>query len=81
MIEKVRLTLIRWNVAPLCVVAVLCKGFLMTLSMMQEVAKCSAAITPIDAAFVAGLFTFAGVIAGLLYKAYESTQKDRGHVS
>ena len=28
---------------------------------------------------IAGLFTFMGAMAGIIYKVYDSLQKDRGH--
>jgi hypothetical protein len=77
MLEKFRLLLLHWNVAPLIVAAVLCKALLFTLEMAQDVAKCNETSTAMSAAYVGGLFTFAGIMAGILYKVYDSLQMNR----
>jgi len=77
-LESLRLALIRWNVAPLFFAAMICKALFFTLDLIKDVSDCSAQNTVMDAAYVGGLFTFAGVMAGLIYKVYDSMQKNRG---
>jgi len=77
-LESIRLTLIRWNVAPLFFAAAMCKALFFTLDLIKDMSVCNAQSTAMDAAYVGGLFTFAGVMAGLIYKVYDSMQKNRG---
>lgn len=76
MVESIRLFLIRWNVAPLSLVGILCYftsrliGILDTMSCTQDDNACAASY--------AALTVLIAAMAGLLYKSYESMQKDRG---
>lgn len=78
MLERLRRGLIRWNAAPLFFASMMCLALFITLDLIKEMSACNAQNTAMDAAYVGGLFTFAGVMAGLIYKIYESLQRDRG---
>lgn len=71
MLESLRKALIRWNVAPLFLVGVMVYAMLNMLHFYQTNA-CELAEW-----HVGGIFTFIGAIAGLIYKMYNSMQKDR----
>lgn len=74
--ENLRLFLIRWNVAPLSLVGILCYftnlliEILGTMSCTQDDNACAASY--------AALTVLIAAMAGLLYKSYESMQKNRG---
>ena len=76
MFESIRLGLIRWNVAPLSLVGILCYftskliGILDTMSCSNDDNACAASY--------AALTVLIAAMAGLLYKSYESMQKNRG---
>lgn len=71
-LEKLRLTLLKWNVAPLSVVVFLC-WCVYTLIDFYKTVACT-----IDPAGVGALFAFIGGAVGLLYKMYENMQRNRG---
>jgi hypothetical protein len=74
-IEKIRLELIRWNAAPLTVVGILCYftnwliDILGAMSCTNDDNACAASY--------AALTVLIAAMAGLLYKSYESMQKNR----
>lgn len=70
-LESLRKGLIRWNVAPLGVVGVLVYVLLACLNIYSN-QSCT-----LPEWHLAALFPFMLAIAGLLYKAYDSMQKDR----
>lgn len=72
MIEKIRITLIKWNVAPLSIAALLC---LFGWQVLQEVLDPSCEKTEWYVGILAGLLTG---LFGFIYKIYESLQKNRG---
>lgn len=70
--EKTRLLLIRWNVAPLCVVAFLCwLTYLMVENLLHMTCET-------DGAVYAALAALIGTMGGIIYKLYNSMQKNRG---
>jgi hypothetical protein len=71
-LEKLRKTLILWNVAPLTVVAILCG---LTIWMVDSLLSMESCSDGLDAKYVAlsGLIT---VMSGLLFKMYDKMQKD-----
>ena len=70
-IEGLRLTLIKWNVAPLSVVVFLCWVVWTLVEYYKSV------ICVIDPTNVGALFIFLAGVVGILYKMYDSMQKDR----
>lgn len=68
--EKLRLALIRWNVAPLSIVALMVYGFFRAWFFYEANAGKLAEWE------VAGLFTFMGAVAGILYKMYDGMQRN-----
>lgn len=70
-IELLRVTLLRWNIAPLMVVAFLC-WTMWTLIDFYKTVACT-----IDPVTVGVIFTFLGTIGGFLVKMYGSMQTDR----
>jgi hypothetical protein len=74
LLESFRKGLIRWNVAPLAVVGVLIYVLLYCL----DIYKYSSCVMPEWQ--VAALFPFMAAIAGLLYKVYDSMQRDRHNI-
>lgn len=70
-IELLRQTLIKWNVAPLSVVAFLC-WCMWTLTEHYKTIACT-----IDPTSQGALFVYLAAIAGLLYKMFNSMQRDR----
>ena len=72
MFEDLRLLLIRWNVAPLCIAALLC---FFGWQVLQEVLDPSCEKTEWYVGILAGLLTG---LFGFIYKIYESLQKNRG---
>ena len=73
-LESIRKGLIRWNIAPLLVVGVLVYSLLFCL----DVFKYNSCVMPEWQVGV--LFTFMATIAGLLYKVYDSMQRDRHNI-
>lgn len=72
MLENIRVNLIKWNVAPLCIAALLCFfGWL----VLQEVLDPACEKTEWYIGILAGLLTG---LFGFIYKIYESLQRDRG---
>ena len=71
MIEKIRLALINWNVAPLCVVAFLCY---LTYKLVDNLLlmTCDA-----DAAVYIALSGLVATMGGIIYKLYDSMQANR----
>lgn len=69
--ERLRLALIRWNVAPLTLVGVMVFCMIWMLRFYMN-APCE-----LPEWHVAGLFTFIGGIAGIIYKMYDSMQRNR----
>lgn len=70
--ESLRLTLIRWNVAPLCVVAFLCwLTYLLVDNLLHMTCEADTGVY----VALAGLVT---AMAGIIYKLYDSLQKNRG---
>ncbi len=70
-IEKVRLALLNWNVAPLSVVGFLCWiNYLLVEKLLTM--SCEA-----DAAIYIALSGLVATMGGITYKLYESMQKDR----
>lgn len=74
MLENLRVGLLRWNVAPLTIVAVLMGLTCWMTSVLLAMPPCNEGSNGIYIA-LSGLIT---VMAGLLFKMYESMQKDRG---
>jgi len=70
-LELLRLTLLKWNVAPLLVVTFLC-WTMWTLIEFYKINACT-----LDATNVGALFAFVGTIGGLLYKMYGSMQRNK----
>lgn len=73
-LESLRKGLIRWNIAPLAVVGVLVYCLLYCLDMLSH-QSCT-----MPEMQLAALFSFMAAIAGLLYKVYDSMQKDRHNI-
>lgn len=72
MIESIRLGLIKWNAAPLMVVAFLCViTYRLSENLLSMTCDSSSAV------YVA-LSGLIATMAGLLYKLYDSMQKNRG---
>lgn len=72
MLEKFRVGLLRWNVAPLMIASLLCYfGWL----VLQEVLDPSCDKTEWYVGILAGLLTG---LFGFIFKIYESLQKNRG---
>lgn len=69
-LEQLRLTLLAWNIAPLSVVGFLC-WCVWTLIEYFKAVTCT-----VDPVVAGGIFTLIGGICGLLYKAYDSMQKN-----
>jgi len=71
MIEKIRLALINWNVAPLGVVAFLCY---LTSKLVNNLLSmtCDA-----DAAVYIALSGLVATMGGIIYKLYDSMQANR----
>lgn len=71
-LEQLRIGLIRWNVAPLSLVGVMVATMVWVTRFYMN--------HPCDLPewHVAAIFTYLGVIAGFIYKMYDSLQKDRG---
>lgn len=74
--EKIRLELIRWNVAPLSTVGLLCY-FTNRLIEMLDAMSCSNDDNACAASYAA-LTVLIAAMAGLIYKSYDSMQKNRG---
>jgi len=72
-LESIRLTLIRWNVAPLCIAGLLC---FFGWQVLQEVLDPTCEKTEWYVGILAGLLTG---LFGFIFKIYESMQKDRGN--
>jgi peptidoglycan/LPS O-acetylase OafA/YrhL len=70
-LEKFRLGLIKWNVAPLCVVAFLCWVVWTLVEFYKDTQS------TIDATSQGALFIFLAGAIGILYKMYDSMQRDR----
>lgn len=70
--ESVRLILIRWNAAPLCIAGLLC---FFGWEVLQEVLDPTCEKTEWYVGILAGLLTG---LFGFIFKIYESMQKDRG---
>ena len=69
--ESLRLTLIRWNVAPLCVVAFLCwLTYLLVDNLLHM--TCEA-----DTAVYVALSGLVATMGGIIYKLYDSMQANR----
>lgn len=71
-IEKIRLGLIKWNAAPLMVVAFLCW---MTHKMVDALLSMTCES---DAAVYVALSGLVAAMGGIIYKLYDSMQKNRG---
>lgn len=72
MIEQLRLGLLRWNVAPLLIAASMCaSGWF----LLQEILDPTCDKTEWYVGILAGLLTG---LYGLMFKIYESMQKNRG---
>lgn len=72
MIESLRKTLIKWNVAPLCIAAFLCWCGWELLEVIKDPAcEQTEWYIGICAGLLTGLF-------GFIYKIYDSMQADRG---
>lgn len=70
--ETLRVGLIKWNVAPLGAVVFIC---VINYQVVQKVINpgCEASEW-----YIAGLCALIPVLAGIVYKMYESMQRDRG---
>jgi len=71
-IEYIRLTLIKWNVAPLLLVGTL------VWALIDITAYYKLHANDLPEWHVAAIFTYMGAIAGLIFKMYGSMQKNRG---
>lgn len=71
-LEHVRRFLIRWNIAPLSLVALLAWSLIDGTHFYQN----AACVLPDW--HVGAIFTYLAAIAGIIYKMYDSMQKDRG---
>lgn len=70
--EKLRITLIRWNVAPLAVVGFLCwLTYLLVDNLLGM--TCEA-----DTSVYAALAALVATMGGIIYKLYDSLQMNRG---
>lgn len=69
--EKIRLALIKWNVAPLSI-AVFLAWLLYDSTKFYQSSSCT-----LPEWHVAALFTYFAALAGLIYKIYDSLQRDR----
>lgn len=70
--EKLRINLIRWNVAPLAVVAFLCwLTYLLVDNLLHM--TCDA-----DTAVYVALSGLVATMGGIIYKLYDSLQANRG---
>jgi hypothetical protein len=70
--ETLRLNLIRWNAAPLCVVAFLCwLTYLLVDNLLHM--SCDA-----DTGVYVALAGLVATMGGIIYKLYDSLQKNRG---
>lgn len=70
--ENLRVNLIRWNVAPLSVVAFLCwLTYLLVDSLLKM--TCDA-----DTGVYVALAGLVATMGGIIYKLYDSMQKNRG---
>lgn len=70
--ENFRLILIRWNIAPLTVVAFLCwLTYLLADNLLGM--KCDS-----DPAVYVALSGLVAAMGGIIYKLYDSLQKNRG---
>lgn len=72
-IESLRLGLIHWNAAPLMVVAFLCW---MTHKMVNALLSMTCES---DAAVYVALSGLVAAMGGIIYKLYDSMQKNRGN--
>ena len=70
--ETIRKALIAWNVAPLTVVAIL------VAALRYETISYHHSACELSQWAITGHFSYVAVICGLLFKAYEYMQKDRG---
>ncbi len=70
-IEFLRITLLKWNIAPLSVVGFLC-WVVWTLVEFYKSTSCT-----IDATSQGALFIFLAGVVGILYKMYDSMQTNR----
>ena len=70
--ESLRKTLIRWNVAPLLIAAFMCGCCWL---LLQEILDPNCEKTEWYIGILAGLLTG---LFGIVYKVYDSLQKDRG---
>ena len=73
--EKLRLELLRWNIAPLLIVALFCGFAYWILSVLLTLPPCTS--TENSIAFQGVLVTAFGGITVLISKMYNSMQKDR----
>lgn len=72
MLENIRVNLIKWNVAPLCIAAFLCFcGWIVLGAILDPTCEKTEWYIGILAGLLTGLF-------GLIFKIYDSLQKDRG---
>lgn len=71
--ENLRLILIRWNVAPLAVVGFLCFFTNKLVNMLENMACTDAS----GGVIYGALTVLIAAMAGILFKAYESLQKNR----
>lgn len=69
-LEKLRLILLNWNIAPLSVVGFLCWCVWTLLEFFKNTA-CT-----IDPVIAGGIFTLIGAICALLHQIYNSMQKN-----
>lgn len=72
MMEKLRITLIRWNIAPLFFAGVLVWA-LVDITSFYKSSSCE-----LPEWHVAAIFVYMGALAGLISKIYSSMQKNRG---
>lgn len=70
-LETLRLTLLKWNVAPLSVVGFLCWVVWTLVEYYKSV------ICVIDPTNVGALFIFLAGVVAILYKMYDSMQTNR----
>ena len=76
MFENLRIILIKWNAAPLCTVGLLCY-FTNKLINMLDSMSCNINDNACAASYAA-LTVLIAAMAGLIYKSYDSMQKNRG---
>lgn len=78
--EKIRLGLIRWNIAPLFIAMLLCSATCFLVYKLGNAPKDLVGMPDgVIIAIYGALATLIGTMCGFIYKIYDSLQKNRGN--